>query len=430
MSPIADAAPVADAGYSRRLVVLFGLVYFAQGIGQDSGLIDQPLVYFFKEELGLDPAQTTEYRAVLTIPWVIKPLYGLVTDFLPLLGYRRKTWLVLTNLLAVSGLLWLSGVVAPGAIILAMVLTAFGTAASDVIIDAVMVENGKRTGLTAEFQSVQWLWMNLASIVSSLLGGYLCTVLKPATALHTAALITALAPLAVLFASWIALYENKGTVRRAVNVTAAGVINTFRSRTLWAVIVFLVFWHFSPSVGTPWYYHLTDTMKFSQAFIGTLGACEAVGGVIGAFAYWHYFSRQPLRRQLSCGIWSGTIGTLLLVLLLTPTAASPAIAVGLGLVLGVAAMIAQLATLTLAAQACPAHSEGFTFAALMSVMNGVTQISAIIGARLYTDVFQSMLPLILVSAAFTLACFLVMPLLTRANVDGGRGSDAVGSRLP
>lgn len=430
MTAIGDTAPDSDAGYSRRLLILFGLVYFAQGIGQDSGLVDQPLVYFFKEELGFDAAQTTEYRVVLTIPWVIKPLYGLVSDFVPLLGYRRKTWLVLTNLLAVSGLLWLSGVVAPGAIVLAMVLTAIGTAASDVIIDAVMVENGKRTGQTAEFQSVQWLWVNIASIVSSLLGGYLCTVLKPATALHTAALVTALAPLAVLLASWMVLYENKGTMHCAVKVTAAGVLEAFQSRTLWAVIAFLAFWHFSPSVGTPWYYHLTDTMKFSQAFIGTLGACEAVGGVIGAIAYWRYFSRQSLRRQLSFGIWSGTIGTLLLVLLLMPTAASPAIAVGLSLVLGVAGMIAQLATLTLAAQACPARSEGFTFAALMSVMNGVTQISAIIGARLYTDVFQSMLPLILVSAVFTFACFLVMPLLSRARIDGGGGAEVIGGRLP
>jgi hypothetical protein len=53
----------------------------------------------------------------------------------------------------------------------------------------------------------------------------------------------------------------------------------------------------------------------------------------------------------------------------------------------------------------------------MSVNNGVGQISAIIGARLYTDVFNSMLPLIVVSAAFTFACFLLLPILHREQID-------------
>ena len=53
----------------------------------------------------------------------------------------------------------------------------------------------------------------------------------------------------------------------------------------------------------------------------------------------------------------------------------------------------------------------------MSVNNGVAQLSAIIGARLYTDVFNSMLPLIVVSVAFTFACFLLLPILRQAPTD-------------
>ena len=81
----------ADANYVRRLVVLFGLAYFAQGLGQSGGLIYQPLNYYLKSGLGLNPAEVSEYLAILTLPWVIKPLYGLVSDYLPLFGYRRKS---------------------------------------------------------------------------------------------------------------------------------------------------------------------------------------------------------------------------------------------------------------------------------------------------------------------------------------------------
>jgi MFS family permease len=399
---------------------LFGLVYFAQGIGQDSGLVAQPLQYFFKEALGFNPAQTTEYLAVLTIPWTLKPLYGLVSDFIPLLGYRRKTWLLLANALAVSGFLWLSGVSDPGAVVVALMLTAFGTAASDVIIDAIMVENGKRTGLTARFQSVQWMWISIASILSSLLGGWLCTVFGAGTAFRIAALVTLLAPLAVMVAGWLILHEEKGAIDLIeMKATTANLLASFRSRTLWAVIAFLAFWNFSPSLGTPWYYHQVDNLNFSQAFIGMLGGFEAFGGVLGALAYWLYLSKGPLRKQLGFGIWAGTTGTLLFLLLLRPSSYSHAIAINVNLLVGAATMVAVLATLTLAAQACPAKSEGFTFAALMSVNNGVAQVSAIIGARLYTDVLQSMLPLILVSAAFTFACLLLLPMLQKAQIIGG-----------
>lgn len=412
------------ARYAKRLVFLFGLVYFCQGLGQHVGLISQPLQFFFKEALGLNPAQVTEYLAVLTIPWTIKPLYGLLSDFIPLFGYRRKTWLLATNALAAAGFLWLFGLTNPATVVIALMLTAFGTAASDVIIDAVMVENGKKTGMTAKFQSVQWLWINLASVGTSLLGGYLCTLFTPGTALHIAAIIALFAPLSVMVASWLIVQEDKSTVNIAdLKATTASLVSSFKSKTLWAVIAFLAFWNFSPSFGSPWYYHQVDTLGFTQSFIGILAAVGSAGQVLGAIVYGKYFSKRSLKQQLVFSIVTGTIGTLAYLFLLTPSGYSQAIAIAINLVFGAAAMIATLATLTLAAQACPPKAEGFTFAALMSVVNGFAQISAIVGARLYVNVFHSLLPLILLSAAFTFACFLLLPILRSVPENSNKGDD-------
>lgn len=410
--------PAPGARHTHRLILLFALVYFAQGIGQNVGVMDQPIKFYFKEALGLDAARTTEYLAITTIPWTIKPLYGLVSDFVPLFGYRRKSWLLLTNLAAAFGFLWLSGLSEPAMIAVALLLTAFGTAASDVIVDAIMVEHGKATGRTAEFQSVQWLWSSVGLVVSSLIGGVLCHVFLPGTALHIAALLTLLAPLAVIVVTWLLVSEERSTLQLdAMKDTASGLGLALRSRLLWLVLAFLAFWNFSPSFGTPWYYHQTGTLGFSQGFIGVLGAVAGVGAVLGALVYRRRLAGLTLRRQLALGIVVGTLGTLLYLLLIVPSGWSHAIALAVELLVGAGAMVALLATLTLAARACPARAEGFTFAAMMSVINAVQQISALAGAELYTRVFGSMLPLILVSAAFTLACFLVMPLLERAAVD-------------
>ncbi|HRD75498.1 MAG TPA: MFS transporter [Hyphomicrobiaceae bacterium] len=418
-------APPLD-GYARRLVILFGLVYFSQGIGQHVGLVHQPLQFYFKEALGLNPAQVTEYLAVLTIPWMIKPLYGLVSDFIPLVGFKRKSWLLLTNMLATTGLLWLTSQTSPAAIVTALLMTAIGTAASDVIIDAIMVENGKKMGLTARFQSVQWLWISIASIVSHLLGGQLASRFTPGTALHIAATITLIAPIAVMVSSWLIVREEKSEMALSeMKATAGSLLEAFKSKTLWLVIAFLGFWNFSPSFGTPWYFHQTDTLKFEQDFIGLLGAVASAGSVLGAFAYWQVISKMPLRRQLVLAIVMGTIGTLLYLLLLTPHGFTKPLAIAIDFMLGAAAIMALLATLTLAAQACPPKAEGFTFAALMSVLNGFAQLAAIVGARLYTNVLdKSMAPLIIISALFTAACFLLLPLLRAVNIDAVPASES------
>ena len=79
---------------------------------------------------------------------------------------------------------------------------------------------------------------------------------------------------------------------------------------------------------------------------------------------------------------------------------------------GVSAMIALVATLTLAADNCPKHSEGFTFAVFMSITNLASALGDNVGALLYQHAFGSRLtPLILVSAAFTALAWVLIPLL-------------------
>lgn len=250
MHASSDISP--EAPYVRRLFILFALAYFAQGLGQAGGLISQPLNYYLKVGLGLNTAQVSNYLAILTFPWVIKPLYGLISDYFPLLGYRRKTWLFVVNLLAAFGFLWLSGLTQVGTIIIALTLTAFGTAASDVIIDALMVENGKRTGMTARFQGVQWLWFKVAAILTALTGGYLASLFEPASALHIAATITMLAPLSVIIVSYLVIREERAEINlEQFRETTKSIVEALKSPTLRIAAGFLALWSFSPAFGTP-----------------------------------------------------------------------------------------------------------------------------------------------------------------------------------
>src|SRR5580692_335179 len=107
LAPDADSeAP--DSKAVQRLLLFFALVYVVEGLGQVVGLISQPLNYYLKTAQGWTPVQITAFVTLFNIPWIIKPLYGLVSDFVPLFGYRRKSYLLLANLAAIAGFIWVT----------------------------------------------------------------------------------------------------------------------------------------------------------------------------------------------------------------------------------------------------------------------------------------------------------------------------------
>ena len=89
---------------------------------------------------------------------------------------------------------------------------------------------------------------------------------------------------------------------------------------------------------------------------------------------------------------------------------------------GIAGMISMVASLTLAADFSPHRSEGFTYAALLSLSNLGAALGDNLGSFLFEHLFSNRLaPLILVSAAATAAIALLVPLL---RLGGKRSGEA------
>lgn len=83
--------------YNNRIAYL--LISFNQGLGSISELAVQ---YYFKDELHLEPARLSQIYSFILIPWTIKPLFGMITDLFPIMGYRRKIYIILCGLLCFS----------------------------------------------------------------------------------------------------------------------------------------------------------------------------------------------------------------------------------------------------------------------------------------------------------------------------------------
>ena len=387
----------------------------SKGSGQTGGLIAQPLNYFLKQVYGWTPVQVTAYLTVLNLPWIIKPVYGIVSDFVPLFGYRRKAYLILANAAAAGAYFLVARITAPGSLVFVLLLTAYAMAISSTLCGAVLVENGQRLRASDARQSAmavvqhrgdgQRLYRRTAGRTAA-----------PAGALHTAAMIIAFAPLAAIFGALFLIDEAPSRLDFAeMKRTFGGLLTAFTFRDLWVIGLFLFLYYLNPGFGTPLYYHMTDRLKFSQDYIGILGAINSAGWIVGALFYRKLLKGMSSRRLLNFSIVFGTVTTAAFLLLWNELAAAL-----INFFSGAAGMIAFVATLTLAADYCPKRAEGFAFAALMSLLNLSSALSDNIGSFLYEHPFHRHLdPLILVSAGSTALILVLVPLLRLGDKEPG-----------
>jgi predicted MFS family arabinose efflux permease len=295
-----------------------------------------------------------------------------------------------------------------------LLVVGVGIAFTDVLTDAMMVESGKPLGLTGAFQSVQWTAISLATLLVGLVGGYLAEH----RLLRTGFLLIAAFPFVALVMGARFIHERPAkSQREEFRAAWAGIRRAVRDRTVWVVAGFIFFWTFSPSLGVPLFYYQTDTLKFSQQFIGTLGSLMAGAGIVGAAIYAPVSRRLPLRRIIVWSIAVGAVGTLAYLFYDGPWAA-----IAIDTTFGAVAMFTQLAFLDLAAKSCPKHAEGTFFALMTPVYNLGTQCSQVFGGYVYE--WTSYSTLVWVSAAVTGAAYVLVPLVNipaieaRARAEG------------
>jgi Na+/melibiose symporter-like transporter len=289
-----------------------------------------------------------------------------------------------------------------------------------VLADALMVKHGKRWQLTGAFQSVQWASIGTASVLVGIGGG----ALTERGSLRVAFLLATLFPLLSLTIGVFGIPEARvGWSAGQFQATWTAIRGALRSRPLWAVAGFILFWTFSPSIGTALFFYQTDTLGFSQQFIGTLASLSSVATIIGALAYAGMSRRVALKTILQISIGIGIASTLAYLLYKDTISA-----ILIDVTFGGIGMIGTLAFLDLAAKACPKQAEGTFFALLMSIYNGGAHGSEIIGGWLYETLGYTWL--ILISAAFTALCWLLVPLVRVEQIEAHAAAPDVTEGTP
>jgi hypothetical protein len=205
----------------RPWSLLFFLVYAVQKTANHfEGIAKYPVRKFLKSPeaeggLGLSPEKAGAFLTDTALGWYIKALFGLLTDNLPLFGYRRKSWLIIASLLCGFAWFWVAmhGTTVQ-TLLVGLVIVNVLIAFSDVVCDGLMVETAQRfehvyglpvgTG-NRPLQAAQWSGAMVAVFVASIGGGIIAQFFT----LRTAAMVSGIAPLLLTIAVAVIVKEEK-----------------------------------------------------------------------------------------------------------------------------------------------------------------------------------------------------------------------------
>ena len=71
----------------QRNKISFLLIRFFAGL---CDITDIGVKYYYKDIKELDTTTFTKILLVIKIPYLIKPIYGLLIDFVPIFGYKKR----------------------------------------------------------------------------------------------------------------------------------------------------------------------------------------------------------------------------------------------------------------------------------------------------------------------------------------------------
>ena len=391
-----------DKKQFRYILGLSAVIFFTQGI---TSLVSQPLYYYLKEVLGIAAGTVMMLSSLTSLPWMIKPLYGLLSDNIPLFGYKRKSYMILSAAISLAACLTLglSATLPLTLLFTLMIIDSLSSAVKNVAVDGLMVEEGQKYNLTGKIQSVQWGSLYTAVALCGVVGGYI----SEKADYHLAYLIISVFPL--LVGSFAFCYkEEKAPIKKLyLKETLLKYVNALKNKSFVLSTLFLFFLWFSPSIGTPIMVKMRDELHFSKIWIGWLDTIGAICGVIGALLYYRVSQGINIRKWLILSIILGVVSTLAYLHI------TPALILIYTVVFGLTGMFTHLAVMDYMAKCCPKGTEATTFALLCSVVNFSGFLSNIIGGKLYN--FFGYNGLVWISGLTTLLCLGFIPWL---NLNG------------
>jgi len=386
-------------------------MYFIQGVGDPtSGLIAQPVRALLKS-WGDSPTTIAAFMGLLASPWWLKPLFGLLSDCVPLFGSRRRNYLLISCISASLGLFALYAFPVPDharALLLVWLLVpTLGIAFGDVLVDALMIEVGQPRGLTGRLQAVQWSAANVALLLTGVVGGYLADLDRTNLAFLLCGLLWAASfMLAYRFAR-----EAPPTELPSGREIRAALSHALGRPGFATVCAILFLWSFNPLWTSVLYLHMTQTLAFDEQTYGNTYSVFSAGSVAASLVYGFYCRRVRIGTLVHASIALGLFANVVYWGL-----ASLSTTYAVSFIAGAAFMTGMLIQLDVAARLVPVEIAATVFALVMALTNLAGSLSEALGGYVYDRLGAGATAfdvVVVLSAVCAASCWSLMPRLRR-----------------
>ncbi|CAL5358812.1 unnamed protein product [Camellia sinensis] len=359
------------------VVVIYGI---SQGLG--GALNRVGTAYYMKDVQKVQPSAAQVYSGITGIPWIVKPIWGILTDVVSIFGYHRKPYFVLAGVMGIISMLYLSLHEKLHLFLALLFLTggSAGVAIADVTIDACVAQNsGSHPLLAADMQSLCALSSSIGALVGFLLSGILVHLIGPVGVFGLLAI-----PFGLVLSVGVLLKEPYTTDFTCRQVTqkftdaCKAMWTTLKCPEVWRPCLYMyISLTLSLDIYQGMFYWFTDSEEgpsFSKEAIGYICSIGSVGSLLGAILYQYGLKDYPFRdlcfwTQLLFGL-SGMLDLMLVLRLNLKFGIPDSLFVVIDA--SVSQMILRLKwmpLLVLSSKLCPPGIEGTLFALLMSIDN-------------------------------------------------------------
>ena len=477
MTESTHAEPEGESHGLGRYAVLVAVGAFATTFAQQRIVANIPTTALLKDHFHLAREDVALFFFWATFAWNLKPVSGVLTDAFPLMGTRRRHYMMVGATLA--AVCWvLMGTLSHEyklLLVASMAMNAF-TVMSSTVMGGLMVEAGQLYGAPGRMSSLRQVVQSIAIIIGPIIGGMLAGMAFGYTTgiaagvmlllavttffVHHEKRVSARAPLSAeerdrprfkpsgkllagigglvvlatvlvinadvrnigisLFALLSVLILILGLAlaptKNAVIVRAQGqLVKIFESRSLWLAVFMLFLVYTVPGLFTALYYQQTDQLHFSNTYIGTLTSIEGGVGIIAAIVYGLACKKINLRWLLVGGVGLSALATFCYLIYTRDTA--PFVhAAG-----GFCGVLAELALMDLAVRSTPKGCEGLGFALMMAVRNFGIAMSDVIGTQIMDKFHVTFHTMVGVNGTTTLLVLVFVVFLPKMVLDRKEG---------
>ncbi len=241
--------------------------------------------------------------SVIMLAWLIKPLIGYLIDHF----LNKRIWIFIALALDIAlvllvGLLHLPLIL----LIVILMLNSANAAFRDVAVDGIMCMEGKKYSVTGKIQSVQWIALSVAGMITGIGGGYIAQIWG-----YQAGYLC-LIPVYLLVSLTAYFYKEEDymTLKKAASTLAVDLKRIFSDKKLLVIALFIFLYRYSPSFGTPLFFIQRDAFKWSKVWIGALGTIGTLFAIIGALLYYKFSQRIKIKKWLYVSVFLGALTTL------------------------------------------------------------------------------------------------------------------------